>query len=128
VLDAILAHDGQARAARDAVTTLDPQSQEALIGFLNCLWPMRQRELEAENILTLSGFGHGLCGPKLIFGLLVSLVLPEHRRATVLDGPNVDLPRVPASAGTLRALRAQHDNAFGICENIIDLNAKRPAG
>jgi CxxC motif-containing protein (DUF1111 family) len=37
LLDAILAHDGQARAAHDAFTTLDPQSQQALIGFLNCL-------------------------------------------------------------------------------------------
>ena len=37
LLAAILAHDGQARAARDAVAALNGPSQEALTTFLNCL-------------------------------------------------------------------------------------------
>ena len=37
LIDAILAHDGQGRSARDAFAALDPASQQALLSFLGCL-------------------------------------------------------------------------------------------
>jgi mono/diheme cytochrome c family protein len=37
LVDAIFAHDGQGRAARQTFTSLDPASKQALIAFLGCL-------------------------------------------------------------------------------------------
>jgi hypothetical protein len=40
-------------------------------------------------------------GPEFVFGLLITLVLPKHRGAVVLDGPDLDLRRRPASPAAL---------------------------
>ena len=68
------------------------------------------------------------CGPELVLGLLITLVLPEYCGAAVPHRPDVDLRRRPASSSALGAFCAKYHDPVALRENIIDLNAKCAAG
>ena len=54
-----------------------------------------------KAVLLPSWIGSHGRGPEFVFGLLITLVLPKHRGAVVLDGPDLDLRRRPASPPAL---------------------------
>src|SRR5262245_56883731 len=95
-------------------------------------WPVvlrrgRRRRCTRWRRTSWCGCSHR-SGPKFVFGLLIALILPVHRGAAILHGPDFDLARGPAMAATLCALRAEHDDLVVLREHVVDLDPKRAVG